>query len=51
MCIFLKFDYTKSGVSNLFFRKGIEEKPLKGSARLPPPPPPPPIGKGRVNSF
>ena len=28
MCMLLKFDYTKFGVSNLFFSKVIEEKPL-----------------------
>ena len=30
MCILLKFDYAKFGVSNLFFSKVIEEKPLEG---------------------
>ena len=28
MCILLKLDYAKFGVSNLFFSKVIEEKPL-----------------------
>ena len=32
MCLLLKLDYVKFGVSNLFFPKVIEEKPL-GSAR------------------
>ena len=35
MCILLKLDYAKFGVSNLFFSKVIEEKPLGGSARPP----------------
>ena len=30
MCILLKIDYAKFGVSNLFFQKVIEEKPLGG---------------------
>ena len=30
MCILLKLDYAKFGVSNLFFSKVIEEKPLGG---------------------
>ena len=30
MCILLKLDYAKFGVSNLFFSKVIEEKPLFG---------------------
>ena len=34
MCILLKLDYAKLGVSN-FFSKVIEEKPLGGSARAP----------------
>ena len=42
MCILLKLDYAKFGVSNLFFSKVIEGKPLGGSARPP--------GKGRVYS-
>ena len=35
MCILLKFDYAKFGVSNLCFSEVIEEKPL--GARLDPP--------------
>ena len=35
MCILLKLDYVKFGVSNLFFSKVIKEKPLRGSARHP----------------
>ena len=35
MCILLKLHYAKFGVSNLFFSKVIEEKPL--GARLDPP--------------
>ena len=38
MCILLKLDYTKFGVSNLFFSKVIDEKPLGGR--------PDPLGKG-----
>ena len=30
MCILLKLDYAKFGVSNLFFSKVIKEKPLGG---------------------
>ena len=30
MCILLKLDYAKFGVSNLFFSEVIEEKPLGG---------------------
>ena len=45
MCILLKLDYAKFSVSNLFFSKGIEKKPL-GPARRPPPPS---SDKGRVN--
>ena len=30
MCILLKFDYAKFGVSNLCFSKVIEEKPMGG---------------------
>ena len=40
MCILLKLDYAKFGVSNLFFSQVIEEKPLR--SRLDP------LGKGRV---
>ena len=40
MCILLKLNYAKFGVSNLFFSKGIEEKPLGG--RLDP------LGTGRI---
>ena len=43
MCILLKLDYAKFGVSNLFFSKVIEEKSLGG--RLDPP-----LGKGRVKN-
>ena len=35
MCILLKFDSTKFGVSDLCFSKVIEEKPLGGSDRPP----------------
>ena len=36
MCILLKFDSAKFGVSNVFFSKVIEEKPLGvGSIPLP----------------
>ena len=42
MCILLKLDYAKFGVSNLYFAKVIEEKPL-GSRLDPPSPPPPPL--------
>ena len=45
MCILLKLHYAKFGVSNLFFSKVIEEKPLGG--RLDPPP----LGIGRVNAI
>ena len=45
MCILLKSDYAKFGVSNLFFSKVIEEKPLMGRFAAPPPP-----GTGRVTS-
>ena len=39
MCILLKLDYAKFGVSNLSFSKVIEEKPfLAGSVRPPPAP-------------
>ena len=44
MCILLKLDYAKFGVSNVFFSKVIEEKLLGG--RLDPPP----LGKGRVET-
>ena len=30
MCILLKLNYAKFGVSNLFFSKFIEDKPLGG---------------------
>ena len=43
MCILLKFDYAKFGVSNLCFSEVIEEKPL--GARLDPP------GTERVENF
>ena len=46
MCILLKLDYAKFGVSNLFFSKVIDEKPLGESAR----PLPPPLGKGKVKT-
>ena len=38
MCVLLKLDYAKSGVSNLFLSKVIKEKSLGD-----------PLGKGRVN--
>ena len=41
MCMLLKLDYATFGVSNLFFSKVTEEKPLR--CRLDPPP-----GKGKV---
>ena len=44
MCILLKLDYAKFGVSNLFLSKGIEEKPLGVGST-----PSPPLGTGRVN--
>ena len=34
MCMLLKLDYAKFGVSNLFFSKVIKEKPLGGSTPL-----------------
>ena len=43
MCILLKLDYAKFGVSNLFFSKVIEEKPLGVWLDSPP------LGAGRVN--
>ena len=43
MCILLKLDYAKFGVSNLFLSNVIEENPLCGLD------PPPPLGTGRVN--
>ena len=48
MCILLKLDYAKFSVSNLFFSKVIEEKPLEGGGGgsvLPPP------DKGRVKDL
>ena len=39
MCILLKLHYAKFGVSNLFFSKVIEEKPLGDR-----------LGKGRVKN-
>ena len=46
MCILLKLDYAKFGVSTLFFfSKIIEEKPLGG--RLDPPP----TGKGGLRKL
>ena len=45
MCILLKIDYAKFGVSNLFFQKVIEERPLGGGVGSIPPP----LGKGRVS--
>ena len=45
ICILSKLHYAKFGVSNLLFSKVIEEKPLGGSARLPPLP----LDTGRVN--
>ena len=47
MCILLKLDYAKFGVSNLFFfSKVIEEKPLGDRLDAPPPS----LGKGRVKN-
>ena len=44
MCILLKLDYARFGVSYLFFSKVIEEKLWRvGSI-----PPPPSLGKGKV---
>ena len=43
MCMLLKLEYAKFGVSNLFLSKVIEKKPLAGSSRPP--------GKGRVIIF
>ena len=45
MCILLKLNYAKFGVSDLFFQK-LLKKHIWGSTR---PPPPPPLSKGRVN--
>ena len=44
MCILLKLDHAKFGVSNLFSSKVVEEKHLGVSAR-------PPNGKGRANGI
>ena len=46
MCILLKLHYAKFGVSNLFFSKVIEEKPLGGRLYTPTP-----YGTGRVKQF
>ena len=35
MCILLKLDYAKFGISNLFLSKVIEEKTFWGSSRPP----------------
>ena len=43
MCILLKLDYAKFGVSNLFFQK-LSKKTLQG--RLNPLPPPPLVQEG-----
>ena len=43
MCILLNLNYAKFGVSNLFFSKVMEEKPLGGRLDSPP------LGTGRVN--
>ena len=43
MCRLFKLDYAKFGVSNLFFSKVIEEKPMGGLAR-------PPLCTGRVKN-
>ena len=43
MCILLKLDYAKFGVSNLLFGKVIEEKPSEVGST------PPPLRKGRVD--
>ena len=49
VCMLLKLDYAKFGVSSLFlFSKVIEEKHLGGIGSTPPPPPPIPLGKRRV---
>ena len=40
MCILLKFDYAKFGVSNLFFLERYQREAFGGSAR--------PLDKGRV---
>ena len=45
MCILLKFDFGKFGVSNIYFSKVIEEKPL-GLDSIPLPPPPPLVKEG-----
>ena len=42
MCILLKLDYAKYGVSNLFFLQKLSKKPLGGRLDTP-------LGKGRVN--
>ena len=36
MCILLKFDYGKFGVSDLCLSKVIEEKPSEGVGLIPP---------------
>ena len=43
MCILLKLDYAKFGVSNLFFSKVIEEKLLGVGST--------PLGTGSVNVY
>ena len=43
MCILLKLDYAKFGVSSLFFPKVIKERPLWGWLD--------PFGKERVNEM
>ena len=45
MCILLKLDYAKLGVSKLFFSKVIEEKPLGGVGSTPH------LGTGRVKQL
>ena len=45
MCILLKLNYAKIGVSNLFLSKGIEEKPLGGWLG-----PPTPLGQEGLNN-
>ena len=44
MCMLLKLDYAKFGVSNLFLSKVIEEKPSGGGVGSTP------LGTGRVNA-
>ena len=48
MCILLKLNYSKFGVSNLFFSKSYGRKTFGGSA---PPHTPSSLGTGRVNKI